>query len=528
MKIKLLLGVMALSATAMAGEQPTIIWNTPSANAGSANSNAHAAPNSQQLDALLAPIALYPDQVLSQVMMAATYPLEVVEAARLANRPENRNLQGDQLAQALDDQDWDPSVKALVAFPDILKMLDSDLDWMAKLGDAFIADEATVMDSVQRLRREARAADKLNSDRHQNITIADDQIIIEPANPEIVYVPFYDPRIAYGAWPYPDYPPFYIPPPLGYAYTPGVSYSFISVSPFWGWSRWDWGHRRIRIVDLPRYRSYNGGQWHGDNDIWRHDPSHRRGVGSGDRFRGPLNNDRRNNTVINAPAPDVNRDNHRARGSLPPGAYTGGAQAAASGFRRTQPQLPDATPRLPDLSPPLPAGTTLPATAPPVATPDNERPRFDTMRRRREAAPEADANQDQNNAQQGRRQRQFQDGSVGAPPISDAPRNFRAFRGGSVSDPPLANAPAVAPAPAQAGLPPTMRFGRDGNGQQNAAPAPAPPPPNFRLGRGVNGARLGGDDSNNGAGNTGAGNTGAGNTGGDNTGTRCSPRGRCN
>ena len=224
---------LAVLGPAAAASKDTIIWSEPrSATADQSQS----APTQRQLDALLAPIALYPDQLLSQILMASTYPLEVIEAARWVSRPENEGLQGDRLADALENQDWDPSVKALAAFPHILKMMDTDLDWMAQLGEAFQTEETAVMDSVQHLRREAKAADKLNSDARQRVTVLDSQIIIEPANPEVVYVPFYDPQSAYGLWPYPDYPPAYIPPPLGYTYSPGVYYSFGSVSPFWGWS----------------------------------------------------------------------------------------------------------------------------------------------------------------------------------------------------------------------------------------------------------------------------------------------------
>ena len=243
--------------------------------------------SARQLDALLASVALYPDQLLSQILMAATYPLEVVEAARWIARPENEGLQGDRLADALDQQDWDPSVKALVAFPHILKMMDSDLDWMGRLGDAFLDQETEVMDSVQRLRREARDADKLRSDDRRRVQVQDEQIIIEPANPEVVYVPFYDPRDAYGIWPYPEYPPVYIPPPVGYAYVPGVYYSYVAIRPYWGWSQWDWRRRQIHIIDVPRYTYFNRGRPPINPGVWRHDPGRDGGRDRGRPGRGP-------------------------------------------------------------------------------------------------------------------------------------------------------------------------------------------------------------------------------------------------
>jgi hypothetical protein len=144
--------------------------------------------------------------------MASTYPLEVVEAARWVEDPNNARLKGDQLAAALQGKDWDPSVKSLAPFPQILRMMDDRLDWMQKLGDAFLAQQNEVMDSVQRLRRQAEEAGTLQSSPQQTVTTQDQTITVEPANPNVVYVPIYDPTVVYGAWPYPDYPPYYFPP----------------------------------------------------------------------------------------------------------------------------------------------------------------------------------------------------------------------------------------------------------------------------------------------------------------------------
>jgi len=294
-----------------ASTNDTIIWSQPRPDESSNVITDAVSPRA--LDALLAPVALYPDQLLSQILMASTYPLEVVEAARWMDRPENRGLNGDALARALEAYDWDPSVKALAAFPDVLAMLNNDLDWMNRMGEAFLDGEGAVMDSVQRLRREARAAGKLLSDQRQRIVVQNEIIIIEPATLDTIYVPVYDPRVAYGIWPYVDYPPVWFPPPPRYVYSPWISYSFFNVSPFWGWSTWDWGTRRIRITDIPRWKQHNRGRWYADNDVWRHDPTHRRGVGRGDRFRGPLNNDR--NVAVNTPRPDRFNDNNRFDGN---------------------------------------------------------------------------------------------------------------------------------------------------------------------------------------------------------------------
>jgi hypothetical protein len=126
-----------------------------------------------ELDQLLAPVALYPDQLLGQILMASTYPLEVVEAARWVEDPNNARLKGDQLAAALQGKDWDPSVKSLAPFPQILRMMDDRLDWMQKLGDAFLAQQNEVMDSVQRLRRQAEEAGTLQSSPQQTVTTQD-------------------------------------------------------------------------------------------------------------------------------------------------------------------------------------------------------------------------------------------------------------------------------------------------------------------------------------------------------------------
>jgi len=375
MNIKILLGVLALgtgsTVLTLAGAPAAFAQEyAPRINFTPTVGDIRIRPSAEELDAMLAPIALYPDQLLSQILMASTYPLDVVAAARWAAEPFNQGLNGDRLARALEDQDWDPSVKALVAFPEVLKMLDSDLTWMARLGDAFVVAEADVMDSVQRLRRDAQAANQLASDTRRNVTIVEQQIIIEPANPEVIYVPFYDPRVVYGTWRYPAYPPVYLRPPIGYTYYPGVYYSFVSVSPFWGWSRWDWRARRIHIVDLPRYTYHNRGRGPIGRDVWRHDPRHRQGVNNraGDRDWGRNQDRNRRSDIVdgrrdrNGPGPNritgpnsgvietaapinPNRnnrgDNFRTRRQTPPGG------------------LPDVTPQLPQIAP-------VPAAAPPV------------------------------------------------------------------------------------------------------------------------------------------------------------------
>jgi Protein of unknown function (DUF3300) len=243
---------------------------------------------SAQLDQLLAPVALYPDALLGQILMASTYPLEVVEAARWVQDPPNAALKGGALTSALETLDWDPSVKALVPFPSVLQMMNSRLDWMQKLGDAFLAQQPEVMDSVQRLRREAQRAGALTSTPQQTVTTDDGVIDIAPASPDVLYVPAYDPGIVYGPWPYPDYPPFFFPPFPGYYYGPltaGIEFGigFVIVQTFWGWDHCDWHHHRIdvdahRVNIINRYYidHFHRPQFKGRE--WEHNPQHRIGV----------------------------------------------------------------------------------------------------------------------------------------------------------------------------------------------------------------------------------------------------------
>ena len=168
----------------------------------------------QELDQMLAPIALYPDSLLSQILMASTYPIEVVQAARWSRA--NPNLTGDQAVKAVEQNNWDPSVKSLVAFPQILGMLDEKLDWMERLGDAFLSQQQQVMDTVQDLRQKAQAAGNLKSNEIVRVAPQGQTIIIEQANPQVIYVPYYNPTVVYGPWWWADYPPIYWGPWPGY------------------------------------------------------------------------------------------------------------------------------------------------------------------------------------------------------------------------------------------------------------------------------------------------------------------------
>ena len=240
-----------------------------------------------ELDQMLAPIALYPDALLSQILMAATYPIEVVQAARWTRA--NPGLTGETAVRAVQNEDWDPSVKSLVAFPQLLQRMDEKLDWTRALGDAFLAQEPQLMDEVQQLRRRAQAAGSLRSDERIRVEQQGPAIVLQPASPQYVYVPYYDPLVVYGPWPWPAYQPVIWAPWLGYArpYRPGVSVGFwwagpvgLSLNFFFG--DCDWQHRQVRVVHVNNYYYrppvFVNRTLPAEHGHWQHDPLHRRGV----------------------------------------------------------------------------------------------------------------------------------------------------------------------------------------------------------------------------------------------------------
>ena len=230
----------------------------------------------EELAQLLAPVALYPDALLSQILMASTYPIEVIEADRWVRR--NLQLQGDALDWALVDLGWDPSVKALCHFPSILALMSERIAETSDLGNAFLAQEGEVMAMVQELRAAAYAQGNLRTTAQQTVIVERETIIIQPVNPRIVYVPYYDPFYVYGPWWYPAYPPYYWGPSgvsvVGISYWPGIYFS-VSYS---NWSTFDW-HRRVIYVDSykrPKYVHHD--RWVSKPGAWKHNPAHRRGV----------------------------------------------------------------------------------------------------------------------------------------------------------------------------------------------------------------------------------------------------------
>jgi hypothetical protein len=252
----------------------------------------------EELDQVLAPIALYPDSLLAHVFIAATYPLEVVMADRWVSQ--NKNLKGDELNNAVSKQPWDASVKALVPFPDVLSMMGQKLDWTQMVGDAFLAQQGDVMDTVQKLRKRASEAGNLKSTEQQKVIVEKEVIRIEPASPSVVYVPVYDPRWVYGPWWWPYYPPYVVYPyPFGVAIAPGLIWygAGLYVGSYWGsWGYWGW-HNHAFYVNRNYYAhgGYGGavgGAFAGSHggsgsgsaggafavQPWTHDTAHRRGV----------------------------------------------------------------------------------------------------------------------------------------------------------------------------------------------------------------------------------------------------------
>jgi hypothetical protein len=229
-----------------------------------------------QVDQLVAPIALYPDPLVAQILIAATYPLEIVEADRWLQDRANAALEGDALTAALQRQPWDPSVKSLVAFPQVLHTMHKNLEWAEQLGDAFLTQQGDVMDAVQRLRRRAQETGALASTEQQTVSTEDQEITIEPANPDVVYVPIYNPWCIYGPS---EYQPFYFGAGTGICMPADDVVAFgagIYPFEFWGWARFDWRRRAIG-VNRERYEQFHAGHER-PGEIWHHDSTHRHEV----------------------------------------------------------------------------------------------------------------------------------------------------------------------------------------------------------------------------------------------------------
>ncbi len=271
-----------LVAAILAVTVPAFAQQQASAPAGQSAAPAAKTFSQQELDELLAPIALYPDALLAQVLMASTYPLQVVEAARWLKS--NPSLKDKQLEEALKDQSWDPAVKSLTTLPQVLTMMNEKLDWTQKLGDAVLAQQADVMKTAQALRKKAEAAGNLKSTPEQKVKTEQQNgqtvYIIESAKPETVYVPTYNPATIYGSWWYPYPPPYYYYPP-GYVAAGAFWFSAGVIVGGAIWGGCGWGHNEINI-DVDRQNNFNRNTnrntERNTNNKFQHNAENRKGV----------------------------------------------------------------------------------------------------------------------------------------------------------------------------------------------------------------------------------------------------------
>jgi hypothetical protein len=320
--------VMLCTTALVTGDTLAITPSLPTAQQSTEKQAAKIPP--EQLDSLVAPIALYPDPMLAQTLAASTYPLEVIQLQQwLAKNP---GLKDKALADAVAKQPWDPTVQALAGLPEVVKRLADDIQWTTDLGNAFLAQQSDVMDAVQRMRKKAQDNGNLKStEQHQvetKIIESKSVIVVEQANPQVVYVPSYDPVVVYGPPVYP-YPPIYYPP-AGY-YAAGVAISFgvgVMMGAVWsgGWCCGaGWGHNDIDInVDnnFNRNSNINRGdrvnpQNRGDRGAnagnrggntsgkWNHNPQHRGGApyrdrATADKFGGAARGDSLSNRQSSA------------------------------------------------------------------------------------------------------------------------------------------------------------------------------------------------------------------------------------
>ena len=299
---------------------------------------AQTAFSNEQLAQMLAPIALYPDSLLSQVLMAATYPADVAEAAAWVKANPNQN--GDAAVKAVADKPWDPSVQSLVAFPQVLLQMGDNPKWVQDVGDAFLDEPERVMGQIQVLRQRAYDAGNLKTTEQQKVivqpaapapaaaapvtNVTQQTIIIEPAQPQVVFVPTYNPTVVFGTWMYPTFPPVYFPPPPGYAFgsalLSGIAFGTGIAITNALWGGFNWGRNDVNI-NVNRFNNINVNRpinVNQNNVAWRHDAANRRDVpyrGAQSRQRFDSQRLSANNTraATGGRAQDVNRDQFRGR-----------------------------------------------------------------------------------------------------------------------------------------------------------------------------------------------------------------------
>ena len=277
---------MACACLLLPGEATLLAQAPPPADAKTATAPAEAAAKlpPEQLESLVAPIALYPDPLLAQTLAASTYPLEIVQLQQWLAK--HKDLKDKALADAVAKEPWDPSVQSMAAFPDAVKRLADDIQWTTDLGNAFLAQQSDVMDAVQRMRKKAKDNNALASSEQQKVETkvieTKEVIVIEPASPQVIYVPSYSPTYVYGPPVYP-YPPIYYPP-----YTPGAAFVGFSVGIMigaaWGgaWGHCGWGHNDINVnvnnnfnrnTNINRNTNVSGNR--GSGSSWQHNSQHR-------------------------------------------------------------------------------------------------------------------------------------------------------------------------------------------------------------------------------------------------------------
>jgi hypothetical protein len=246
--------------------------------------------SNEELAQLLAPIALYPDELVAQILMASTYPLEIVLADRWAKS--HKQSAGDVLAKQLEKEPWDPSVKSLVSFPVVLATMSEKLDLTTQIGDAFLSQQKDVMDTIQVLRKRAYEAGNLKATKEQKVVVEKEIIIIQPANPAVVYVPSYSPTVVYGVWMYPAYPPYYYYPPPPPAYPPYYFAAGVAVGVAWGYAwgscNWKGGNMNYNVnqnininrnIDRSKYQN----RVNTNDRQWQHNPEHRKNIAYTDK-----------------------------------------------------------------------------------------------------------------------------------------------------------------------------------------------------------------------------------------------------
>ncbi len=241
--------VMIVSITVATSALGAQVPPTPNATSGVENqtapqtsATASSSPSTKELQQLVAPIALYPDALVGQVLAAATYPTQVVDADRWIQQ--NSTLKGEQLASEVDKQPWDPSIKGLTQFPSVLHKMSQNLSWTSSLGDAYFNDPDGVMSAIQALRRDANNAGTLKSTPEQTVSAEGQTIVIQPANPEVVYVPEYSPAVIYGEAidPYPGYSGWDVAAASALSFGAGIAVGAVAGGWGWGWGHWgaDW------------------------------------------------------------------------------------------------------------------------------------------------------------------------------------------------------------------------------------------------------------------------------------------------